>query len=220
MPTCSAVEAPIEWPTTCALSILSASMTAMTSSRNTSCVYLSRVFRHVGRRVAALAVGDAAVRAGEVPHLRLPGAVVRRIFMDEHHRRAAAGFLDVEFRSVGRGDLRHMGFAVIGRTMMDAAEASQLVSAGQAASNSIIGCASAGSAGATRPRRRHRPAVKFGSLMCAFGKRASSRVIAMVIVVRPRMLPMQWCGPAPNDRMRFGLRWMSKRNGSGKASGS
>ena len=68
------------------------------------------ILRHVGRRVAALAVGDAAVRAGKVPHLRLPGAVVGRVFVHEYNRRAAAGFLDVEFGAVGCGDVRHLGF--------------------------------------------------------------------------------------------------------------
>ena len=88
MPTCSAVAAPIEWPTTWALSIFSASISAMTSSRAMSWLYLAPIFRHVGRRIAALAVGDAAVRPGEMPHLRLPGAVVAGIFMDEDDGRA------------------------------------------------------------------------------------------------------------------------------------
>ena len=55
----------------------------------------------------------------------------------------------------------------------------------------------------------HRAAVDGREIRIAdarIRKRAKSRLIAMVRVVRPRMLPTQWCGPAPNDRMRFGLR--------------
>ncbi len=50
----------------------------------------SAVLRHIGRRIAALAVGDAAVHAREMPHLRLPGAEVASIFMHEDNGRAAA----------------------------------------------------------------------------------------------------------------------------------
>ncbi len=44
------------------------------------------IFRHVGWRITALAVGDAAVRAGEETHLHLPRAVVAGIFVHEDHR--------------------------------------------------------------------------------------------------------------------------------------
>ena len=44
------------------------------------------IFRHVGWRITALAVGDAAVRAGEEAHLHLPRAVVAGIFVHEDHR--------------------------------------------------------------------------------------------------------------------------------------
>ena len=37
--------------------------------------------------------------------------------------------------------------------------------------------------------------VKPGSIRCALGKRASKRRIALVMVVRQRMFPMQRCGP-------------------------
>ena len=37
-----------------------------------------RLFRHVGGRIAALAVGDAAMRAREIAHLRLPACGSRR----------------------------------------------------------------------------------------------------------------------------------------------
>ena len=66
-----------------------------------------RIVRDIGGRIAALAVADAAVRAREMAHLRLPGAVVAGIFMHEDDRRAAAGFLVIEPNAVARGDMRH-----------------------------------------------------------------------------------------------------------------
>ena len=42
-----------------------------------------RIARHVGRRIAARRVGDAAVALAEFAHLRLPAAVVGREFMHE-----------------------------------------------------------------------------------------------------------------------------------------
>src|SRR6187551_2892319 len=51
-----------------------------------------RIVWNIGWRIAALAVGDTAVRARETPHLGLPGAVVRRIFMHEDDRRALPCF--------------------------------------------------------------------------------------------------------------------------------
>src|SRR6185503_11067272 len=57
---------------------------------------LRAVARHVGGRIAALAVGDAAVGACEEPHLRLPGAVVAGIFMHKDDGRAAARFLVIQ----------------------------------------------------------------------------------------------------------------------------
>src|SRR5262245_44656367 len=62
---------------------------------------------NIGWRIAALAVSDAAVRAREASHLRLPGAVVRRIFVHKDDRRALPCFLIVEPRPVSRGDMRH-----------------------------------------------------------------------------------------------------------------
>ena len=91
----------------CALSIFSASISDSTSSRAMSWPYLRRVGRHVGRRIAALAEGDAAMGAGEVPHLRLPGAPVAGIFMHEDDRRAAAGLLIIQPDAVPRADMRH-----------------------------------------------------------------------------------------------------------------
>ena len=52
--------------------------------------------RHVGRRIAALAVADAAMLPAKVAHLRLPAAVIAGIFMDEHDRCAGADRLHIE----------------------------------------------------------------------------------------------------------------------------
>ena len=66
-----------------------------------------RLFGNVGRRIAALAVGDAAMRARELAQLRLPGAIVCRIFVDEDDRRAAPGFLIIELDAVFHRQMRH-----------------------------------------------------------------------------------------------------------------
>ena len=50
----------------------------------------------IGGRVAARGLGDAAVAAREVTHLRLPIGVVGREFMQKENRRAAACFLIIE----------------------------------------------------------------------------------------------------------------------------
>src|SRR4029453_5559045 len=97
----------MECPTTCALLMLRASMTAIASSRAMSWLYFPPVVRNVGRRIAALAIGDAAVGAGEIPHLHLPRAVVACVFMYEDHRCAASGFFVVNPCSIWRCDVRH-----------------------------------------------------------------------------------------------------------------
>ena len=65
----------------------------------------------VGRRITALAVGDAAMGAREMPHLRLPRAVVAGIFMHEDDRRPLAVFLArlfvVQTGAIPRGNMRH-----------------------------------------------------------------------------------------------------------------
>jgi len=63
---------------------------------------------HVGGRIAALAVGDAAMGPREMPHLRLPGAVVAGIFMHEDHRRAVAGLFVIQPSAIPRSDMRHL----------------------------------------------------------------------------------------------------------------
>ena len=47
-----------------------------------------RVFRHVGRRIAAGVVGDAAVAPREMAELRLPAQAVARELVNEEHRMA------------------------------------------------------------------------------------------------------------------------------------
>src|SRR5580765_2340031 len=98
MPKCSVANAPIDRPTTCALSILSTSSTARIALE---------ILRHVGRRVAARVVGDAAVAPREVTHLGLPTAVVAAELVNEHDRHASAGLLVVKLDAVVRGELGH-----------------------------------------------------------------------------------------------------------------
>ena len=66
-----------------------------------------RIGGDVGRRIAALAVGDATMRPGEAAHLRLPGAVVAGEFMHEDNGRARAGFFVIEMDAVRGFDLGH-----------------------------------------------------------------------------------------------------------------
>jgi hypothetical protein len=58
------------------------------------------VLGHVGRRVAARVVRNAAVAARKVAHLRLPAAVVAAELVHEHDRRAAARLLEIELDAV------------------------------------------------------------------------------------------------------------------------
>ena len=66
-----------------------------------------RIGRHIRRRITALAVGDAAMGAREVAKLRLPGAVIARIFVDENHGTPGPDFLVIELGPVGRRYMRH-----------------------------------------------------------------------------------------------------------------
>jgi hypothetical protein len=52
--------------------------------------------RHVGGRIAARRIGDAAVAAREVTHLRLPIGVVGREFMQEDDRRSHARLFEMQ----------------------------------------------------------------------------------------------------------------------------
>src|SRR5262245_13835899 len=75
-------------------------------ARNVLAVFRA-VFGHVGWRITALAVSDAAMGTGEEAHLHLPSAIVAGVFMDEDHRRTASGFFDVEPRPISSCDVRH-----------------------------------------------------------------------------------------------------------------
>src|SRR5262249_2653217 len=66
-----------------------------------------RIVRDIRRRIATLAERDAAMRAGKMAHLRLPGAVVAGKFMDEHHRRAGARFFVIKIHAVAGFELWH-----------------------------------------------------------------------------------------------------------------
>src|SRR6185295_1886812 len=68
------------------------------------------VLRHVGRRIAARVVGDAAVASREVTQLGLPAAVVAAELMNEHDRRAGAGLLVVKLDAVVGSELGHVAF--------------------------------------------------------------------------------------------------------------
>ena len=65
---------------------------------------------HVGRRVTARGIGDAAVAAREIAHLRLPIGVVGGEFVQEDDRRAGACFLEIEPDIVAGDGIGHCLF--------------------------------------------------------------------------------------------------------------
>jgi len=65
------------------------------------------IFRNIRRQIAALAEGDAAMGAREMPHLRLPRTVVAGIFVHEDDRRTLAGLLMIQPHAIRCGDARH-----------------------------------------------------------------------------------------------------------------
>src|SRR5207248_10770263 len=70
------------------------------------------VFRHIGGRIAARVVPDAAIQACEVAQLRLPAAQVAAEFVHEDERRAGARLLVLQADAVVSGDGRHVAFYV------------------------------------------------------------------------------------------------------------
>jgi hypothetical protein len=66
-----------------------------------------RIGRHVGRRIAARGISDAAMALAEFAHLRLPAAMVGSEFVHEQDRRARSGFLVIQLHVVGRRCVRH-----------------------------------------------------------------------------------------------------------------
>src|SRR5665647_2656781 len=63
---------------------------------------------NVGGRIAALAIGHAAVRPRKMPHLRLPGAEIAGIFMHKDDRRTLAGLFVIQPRAIPRSDTGHI----------------------------------------------------------------------------------------------------------------
>src|SRR5262249_11383259 len=66
-----------------------------------------RLRRHVGGRVTAGVVGNAAVAPAEMAQLRLPRAVVAGELMYEHDRRTRTDLLVKEFHAIVGGKVRH-----------------------------------------------------------------------------------------------------------------
>ena len=71
--------------------------------------------RHVRRRIAARGIGDAAMAAREVAHLRLPIGVVGREFVHEKDRRSAAHLFIIKADIVACDGMRHFGFLLLRR---------------------------------------------------------------------------------------------------------
>ena len=63
--------------------------------------------RHVGRRIAARGIGDAAVALAEFTQLRFPTAVIATEFMHEQDRRPLPHLLVMQPYFVGRDGERH-----------------------------------------------------------------------------------------------------------------
>jgi hypothetical protein len=62
---------------------------------------------HLGRRIAARIVGDAAIEPAEMAHLRFPRADIAGKLVHEHDRDAGADLLVIELHSVVGGQMRH-----------------------------------------------------------------------------------------------------------------
>ena len=73
--------------------------------------------RHVRGRIAARGIGDAAMAAREVAHLRLPIGVVGREFVHEENGRSAAHLFEIEADIVARDGMRHFGFLLLSRAI-------------------------------------------------------------------------------------------------------
>src|ERR1700709_1425956 len=63
--------------------------------------------RNMRRDVTARRIGDAAVAAREVAHLRLPARIVSSKLMDKKDRRALARLLEIKLHIVWRRDVWH-----------------------------------------------------------------------------------------------------------------
>ncbi len=67
------------------------------------------ISRHIGRRVASRVIGDAAIAAREMAHLRFPGAPVSGEFVHEDDRRAGAALFVVQLYAIVRYQGWHAG---------------------------------------------------------------------------------------------------------------
>ena len=112
MPKCSVANAPIDRPTTCARCDAERVEHAADVVARARLRVALEVLGHVGGRIAARVVGDAAVAAREVAHLRLPAAVVAGELVHEDDRRAAAGLLVVQLDAVVGVQRWHVAFYV------------------------------------------------------------------------------------------------------------
>src|SRR5690349_13643941 len=70
--------------------------------------------RHIGWRIAAGGIGDAAMAAREVTHLRLPISVIRGEFVEENNWASLAGFFEVKPHVVLRARVGH--FVILSST--------------------------------------------------------------------------------------------------------
>src|SRR5438094_7735781 len=71
------------------------------------------VRRHVRWRIAARRIGDAAMAAREVAHLRLPVGVVGRELVQEDDRRPASRLFIVKANAILGDGIGHFGFLSI-----------------------------------------------------------------------------------------------------------
>src|SRR4030088_3547697 len=72
--------------------------------------------RHVRRRIAARGIGNAAVPAREVTHLRLPIGMVGRELVQEDNGCSTPGLFEIEAHIVGRYGVGYLMFLLMGRS--------------------------------------------------------------------------------------------------------
>ena len=65
------------------------------------------VLRHIGWRITARIVRDRSMPLTEMPHLRLPAAIVAGVFMHEDHRPTGARFFVIQSNPIIRRCVWH-----------------------------------------------------------------------------------------------------------------
>src|SRR5581483_3592649 len=75
-------------------------------------IFVDRV-RNVGGGISSRIISDAAVAAGEIAHLQLPGAIVAGEFMNEQDRPAGAAVFIIKLHLVVRGQIGHGSSALL-----------------------------------------------------------------------------------------------------------